>query len=61
MPQADRDAQMGAAEAESIPLFQHRRFELDPNFALAYGAAGSHLWQRRGKEERQAEVAKKAF
>ena len=49
----------GGGEAESIPLFQHA-VELDPNFALAYARLAA-IYGNLGEEDRQAEVAKKAF
>ncbi len=49
----------GGGEAESIPLFQHA-VELDPNFALAYARLAA-IYGNVGEEDRQAEVAKKAF
>jgi serine/threonine protein kinase/tetratricopeptide (TPR) repeat protein len=49
----------GGGEAESIPLFRHA-IELDPNFALAYARLAA-IYGNVGEEERQAEVAKKAF
>jgi eukaryotic-like serine/threonine-protein kinase len=49
----------GGGEAESIPLFVHAT-ELDPNFALAYARLAA-IYGNVGEEDRQAEVAKKAF
>jgi serine/threonine protein kinase/tetratricopeptide (TPR) repeat protein len=49
----------GGGEAESIPLFLHA-VELDPNFALAYARLAA-IYGNLGEEDRQAEVAKRAF
>jgi tetratricopeptide (TPR) repeat protein len=46
-------------EAESLPLFQHA-VELDPNFALAYARLAA-IYGNIGEQDREIEVAKKAF
>ncbi len=46
----------GGGETESIPLFV-RATELDPNFAMAWARLNGNI----GEEDRQMEVAKKAF